>query len=255
MTPTGCFQAGAAVGLAGWKVWGGIAKVMLVGFIEGGRGRSSASVCSLVGNPPTVCLMHGVLILFFWIPSPPPPNLFPNLPMSVSNPTSPLVLRSATPADVLKIAFLIRQLAIYEQLEGQMVGDPQDLSRHLFGERPYAEAILAEWDGESVGLALFFHNYSTFLMQPGLYLEDLFVMPHYRGRGVGKALLQYLARLAVERGCGRFEWSVLDWNSPAIEFYQSQGAQILEEWRICRITGEALTDLASASTIAPVRFP
>ncbi|MEB3275062.1 MAG: GNAT family N-acetyltransferase [Prochlorothrix sp.] len=161
---------------------------------------------------------------------------------------SALVLRSATPADVLKIAFLIRQLAIYERLEDEMVGDPQDLSRHLFGERPYAEAILAEWEGESIGLALFFHNYSTFLMQPGLYLEDLFVMPQYRGRGVGKALLQHLAQIAIDRGCGRFEWSVLDWNTPAIEFYQSQGAEVLQEWRICRVTGQALTELAQTPT-------
>ncbi|KKJ01640.1 GNAT family acetyltransferase [Prochlorothrix hollandica PCC 9006 = CALU 1027] len=154
------------------------------------------------------------------------------------------VLRSATPADILSIAFLVRQLAIYEELEDQMTGTPEDLRNHLFGDRPYIEAILAEWEGKVVGMGLFFHSYSTFLMKPGLHLEDLFVMPEYRGRGIGKAILKHLAALAVERGCGRFEWSVLDWNTSAIEFYQSQGATVLDDWRICRVTDGALTQMA-----------
>jgi GNAT superfamily N-acetyltransferase len=126
-----------------------------------------------------------------------------------------------------------------------MVGTEELLREHLFGERRYAEVILAEVEGRPVGFALYFHNYSTFLTRPGIYLEDLFVFPEARGRGYGKALLTALGRLAVERGCGRLEWSVLDWNEPSIQFYRSLGAIGMDEWTINRVTGEALHRLAS----------
>ncbi|MBD2429455.1 GNAT family N-acetyltransferase [Phormidium sp. FACHB-1136] len=151
-----------------------------------------------------------------------------------------ITLRPAIPADVPTLVALIQALAEYEKLSHEVTGRPEDLARHLFGERPYAEAVLAELDGTTVGMALYFFNFSTFLMQPGLYLEDLFVLPDYRRRGVGQALFKYLGQLALERGCGRFEWSVLDWNTPAIEFYQRMGAEIKPEWQLCRLTGEAL---------------
>jgi len=155
-----------------------------------------------------------------------------------------LNLRPATPVDVPVLFELIQALAEYENLSHAVTGNADALSEHLFGSRPYVEAILAESAGEAVGFALFFTNYSTFLTQPGIYLEDLFVLPGYRRRGIGKAILTYLAQLAVERSCGRLEWSVLDWNQPAIAFYHRLGAAILEDWRICRVTGESLTQLA-----------
>ena len=167
------------------------------------------------------------------------------------------MIRPARPDDVPTIHSLIRDLARYEKLEHQVVGTEQELRDNLFGERPAAEVLLAEVDGAVAGFALFFHNYSTFLCRRGLYLEDLFVRPEHRGRGLGKALLQALARLAIERGCGRFEWAVLDWNAPAIGFYRSLGASLLEEWRIFRLTGGALTALADetrqaeASSVTP----
>jgi GNAT superfamily N-acetyltransferase len=154
------------------------------------------------------------------------------------------MIRCATPEDVPVIAQLIRALAEYEKLSHQVVLREEDLVRHLFGERPHAEVVLAEEAGTVVGFALFFHTYSTFLARPSLYLEDLFVLPEHRGRGHGKALLSHLARLAVERDCGRFEWSVLDWNAPAIAFYESFGAVPLKDWTVFRLTGEALTRLA-----------
>jgi GNAT superfamily N-acetyltransferase len=157
---------------------------------------------------------------------------------------SKLVLRPAKPADVPVIFELIQALAEYEKLSSAVTGSAEALSEHLFGSRPYAEVIIAEYAGQAVGFALFFHNFSTFLTQPGIYLEDLFVLPQYRGLGVGKAILSYLAGLAVERGCGRLEWSVLDWNEPAIAFYRRMGAAVLPDWRICRVTGESLTHLA-----------
>ncbi|MGC9524306.1 MAG: GNAT family N-acetyltransferase [Limnospira sp.] len=157
--------------------------------------------------------------------------------------SSQLHLRPATPADVPAIFSLIRALAEYEKLSHQVTGDADALKQHLFGARPYAEVILAEWEQKIVGFALFFPNYSTFLTQPGIYLEDLFVLPDYRGRGIGKALLKEVAKLAVSRGCGRLEWSVLDWNQPAIAFYQYMGAAVLPDWRICRVTGESLRQL------------
>jgi GNAT superfamily N-acetyltransferase len=119
------------------------------------------------------------------------------------------------------------------------------LASHLGGDRPLVEAVLAEQSGQALGFALFFHNYSTFLTQPGIYLEDLFVLPDYRRQGIGKALITYLAKLAVERNCGRLEWSVLDWNEPAIAFYEKMGATVLPDWRICRTTGLALDQMAA----------
>ncbi|ATB42629.1 acetyltransferase [Cystobacter fuscus] len=157
------------------------------------------------------------------------------------------MIRSATAEDVPVIARLIRALAEYEKLSHQAVLREEDLKQHLFGERPHAEVVLAEEAGTVVGFALFFHTYSTFLARPSLYLEDLFVLPEHRGGGHGKALLSHLARLAVERGCGRFEWSVLDWNAPAIAFYESFGAVPLKDWTVFRLTGEALTRLAGST--------
>jgi len=159
--------------------------------------------------------------------------------------TSELIVRSATPADVPNLFDLIKALAEYEKLSHAVTGDVASLESHLFGSHPYAEAIVAELAGEIVGFALFFPNYSTFLTKPGIYLEDLFVLPEYRGKGIGQALLTHLAKLAVDRDCGRLEWSVLDWNEPAIAFYRRMGASVLPDWRICRVTGEQLTNLAS----------
>jgi GNAT superfamily N-acetyltransferase len=165
------------------------------------------------------------------------------------------MIRFARPDDVHVILSLIVQLARYERLEHEVVGTEAELREHLFGARPRAEVLVVEDAGSVVGFALFFHNYSTFLCKPGLYLEDLFVLPSHRRKGYGKALLGALARLAVERGCGRFEWSVLDWNEPAKAFYRSLGAQQMDDWRIFRLTGDALQGLATrqdvASTVAP----
>jgi GNAT superfamily N-acetyltransferase len=149
-------------------------------------------------------------------------------------------IRFGRPDDVPTIFSLIKGLAEYERLAHDVVGTEELLREHLFGERPYVEVLLAEAEGRAVGFALFFHNYSTFLTRPGIYLEDLFVLPDERGRGYGKALLSALGRLAVERGCGRLEWSVLDWNEPSIQFYRSLGAVGLDEWTVNRVTGDAL---------------
>jgi GNAT superfamily N-acetyltransferase len=149
-------------------------------------------------------------------------------------------LRAAEPRDLDAIVALIRGLAEFEQLTHLLQVTPETLRPHLFGDRPVAEALVAESGGEVVAFALFFTNFSTFLAQPGLYLEDLYVTPAQRGRGIGKALLTRLAQLAVERGCGRFEWSVLDWNEQAIRFYRGFGATVMPDWRICRIAGDAL---------------
>ena len=157
------------------------------------------------------------------------------------------MIRPATPSDIPAIAGLIRALAEYEKLAHEAVLREEDLRQHLFGERRHAEVVLAEDGGQVAGFALFFHNYSTFLARPGLYLEDLFVLPEYRGKGHGKALLSHLAKLAMERGCGRFEWAVLDWNTPAIEFYKSFGAVPMHDWTVFRVTGEAMKRLAQAT--------
>jgi GNAT superfamily N-acetyltransferase len=156
------------------------------------------------------------------------------------------VIRASAPADVPALHALIRALARYEKLEHAHVGTAESLGDHLFGERRYCEALVAESGpgGPIVGFALFFHNYSTFLAQPGMYLEDLFVQPDERRRGHGRDLLAAVARIAVERGCGRFEWSVLHWNEPAIRFYRSLGATPLDDWGLFRIAGDALEHLA-----------
>ena len=153
-------------------------------------------------------------------------------------------IRPARLEDAPTIANLIRELAVYEKLEHQVKATADDLARHLFGDRPAAEAIIAEVDGEPVGFSLFFSTFSTFRGQPGLYIEDIFVRPEHRGRGIGKKLLANVARLAVDRGCGRLEWSVLDWNTPSIEFYRSQGAAPMDEWTVFRVDDRALIELA-----------
>jgi GNAT superfamily N-acetyltransferase len=153
-------------------------------------------------------------------------------------------LRPARIDDTPAIASLIRELAVYEKLEDQAKATADDLARHLFGDRPAAEVIVAEIDGEPVGFALYFSTFSTFRGQPGTYLEDIFVRPEHRGQGIGKALLASVARVAVERGSGRLEWSVLDWNAPSIEFYRSQGAVPMAEWTVFRVADEALNRLA-----------
>ena len=158
------------------------------------------------------------------------------------------MIRPATEADIPAIADLIRGLAEYERLSDDAALDEAALREHLFGDRPYAEVLLAEDEGEVVGFALFFHNYSTFLTKPGIWLEDLFVRPEHRGRGHGRALLAALARIAVERGCGRLEWSVLDWNEPSIAFYRSLGATPMADWTTYRLTGDALPALGGGST-------
>lgn len=149
-------------------------------------------------------------------------------------------IRAAEPRDLDDLVRLIRGLAEFEKLTHLLQVTPESLAPHLFGARPAAEALVAERDGRVIAFALFFTNFSTFLAQPGLYLEDLFVEPAERGHGVGQALLEHLARLAVSRGCGRFEWSVLDWNVDAIRFYERMGATVMPDWRICRVTGAAL---------------
>jgi GNAT superfamily N-acetyltransferase len=151
-----------------------------------------------------------------------------------------LQIRGAVDGDVPEILRLIRALAVYEKLEHQVIATEDKLRSSLFGARPAAEAVLGCVEGRAVGLALFFHNYSTFRANAGIYLEDLFVEPEHRGAGYGKALLLHVARLGVERGCERMEWSVLDWNAPAIGFYRSLGARLMDEWRICRLEGETL---------------
>ena len=153
-------------------------------------------------------------------------------------------IRPGELGDVPVIAELIRALARFEKLEHEVVMTEEKLTDSLFGERPYAETLIAEDDGEPVGFALFFHNYSTFLAQPGIYLEDLFVKPEHRGGGVGRALLERLAQLAVDRGCGRLEWAVLDWNVDAIRFYERLGAKPNADWTVYRLTGERLRELA-----------
>ena len=157
------------------------------------------------------------------------------------------MIRPATEQDVPIILDLIKQLADYERLADRVVATEQRLRDTLFGERPAAEVLLASLEGETVGFAVFFTNYSTFLAKPGLYLEDLFVKPHARGKGIGKALLASLAKIAVERDCGRVDWSVLNWNEPSLRFYESLGAVPLSDWTTHRLTGEALIKLARNS--------
>jgi GNAT superfamily N-acetyltransferase len=161
------------------------------------------------------------------------------------NPANQFSIRPATPADVPHIQSMIVELAVFEKLEHMVVATEALLHEGLFGAKPSCEAIIGEENGEVVTFALFFHNFSTFLTRKGLYLEDLYVRQAHRGKGYGSAMLRRLAQLAVERGCGRFEWSVLDWNEPAIKLYKAMGAEILPDWRICRVTGDALGALAA----------
>ena len=155
-------------------------------------------------------------------------------------------LRGAEPRDLPAIVGLIRELAEFEHLSHLVQTTEEALHPHLFGPRPVAEAVVAEVDGAVVAFALFFVNFSTFLARPGLYLEDLYVQPAFRRLGLGQALLRHLGALAVERGYGRFEWSVLDWNANAIAFYERMGASVLPDWRICRVTGDALAAFGRA---------
>ena len=157
------------------------------------------------------------------------------------------MIRPATEQDVPIILDLIKQLADYERLADRVVATEQRLRDTLFGERPAAEVLLASLEGETVGFAVFFTNYSTFLAKPGLYLEDLFVKPHARGKGIGKALLARLAKIAVERDCGRVDWSVLNWNEPSLRFYEALGAIPLTDWTTYRLTGDSLVKLARNS--------
>ena len=154
--------------------------------------------------------------------------------------TPAFALRAAEPRDLAAISGLIHELADFEKLTHLVQTTPEKLHPHLFGDRPVAEALVAEVDRTVVAFALFFTNFSTFLARPGLYLEDLYVQPAHRRAGIGRALLQRLGALAVERGCGRFEWSVLDWNENAIRFYEGMGATVMPDWRICRVAGDAL---------------
>jgi GNAT superfamily N-acetyltransferase len=156
----------------------------------------------------------------------------------------PIAIRPATPTDLPLIAQFIRDLAEYERLAHAVRFDEAGLGERLFGDRPYAEVLIGEIDGTPQGFALFFHNFSTFEGRPGIYLEDLFVRPEARGSGLGKALLQRLAQIAVERDCARFEWWVLDWNEPSIGFYKSLGATAMDEWTVFRLDGDALGALA-----------
>ncbi|OWQ95181.1 GNAT family N-acetyltransferase [Sphingopyxis witflariensis] len=158
-----------------------------------------------------------------------------------------LSIRPATPDDLPLIAQFIRDLADYEKLAHEVRFDEATLGEKLFGARPYAEVVIGELDGAPQGFALFFHNFSTFEGRPGIYLEDLFVRPEARGSGLGKALLIHLAALCTERDCARLEWSVLDWNAPAIGFYQSLGARMMDEWTVMRVDGDALTSLAASA--------
>jgi GNAT superfamily N-acetyltransferase len=157
---------------------------------------------------------------------------------------SRLQITPASRSDVPLILTLINELAVYEKLAHEVLATEEVLSESLFGARPSAEVVIASYDGEPVGYALFFHSFSTFVGRPGLYLEDVYVRPTMRGKGIGKAILAFLARLAVERKCGRFEWSVLNWNEPSIGFYRSLGAKPMDEWTVYRLAGESLERLS-----------
>lgn len=164
--------------------------------------------------------------------------------MTATPATDGIVLRPAQRDDVPIILAFIRELAVFEKLEHEAIATPALMEQALFGERPAAEVVIAEADGQPAGFVLFFTTFSTFVGLPGLYLEDLFVRPAFRKRGIATTLMRHLARTAVERGYGRFEWSVLDWNEPAIRFYRSLGARPMDEWTVQRVDGEALLALA-----------
>ncbi len=178
------------------------------------------------------------------------PALIPRRAATSQHDHAGMSIRAATPDDVPLILRFIRELAEYERMAHLVVATEEVLRETLFGARPYAEVVIAEEDGEAAGFALFFYNFSTFLGRPGIYLEDLYVRPEVRGRGVGRALLAHLARLAVERGCERLQWWVLNWNEPAIRFYRSVGAEPMDEWTVFRVSGDALERLAGEG-VAP----
>jgi len=157
---------------------------------------------------------------------------------------NPIQIRPAVASDAETIANLVRELAVYEKLEDHVRADADSFRRHLFGPQPKAEALIAEVNGNPVGFALFFHTFSTFRGQPGLYLEDIFVRPEFRGQGIGKRFFRELGRIAAERNCGRMEWAVLNWNKQAIEFYESRGARPIGDWTIYRLADEGLKELA-----------
>jgi GNAT superfamily N-acetyltransferase len=166
-------------------------------------------------------------------------------------PSTPLRIAPANESDVPVILSFIRKLAEYEKLSHLVVATEANIREHVFGANPVAEVLLAYWESEAVGFALYFRNFSTFLGQAGLYLEDIFVEPAHRGKGIGKALLARLAKIAVERGYGRLEWAVLDWNTPSIEFYRSLDAVPLDEWTVYRLTGDALAHQAGKQAPTP----
>ncbi len=157
---------------------------------------------------------------------------------------SNFIIRPATESDVGTIFSLIKELADYERLAHEVLATEEDIRKSLFGERPFAEALIGEYQKEPISFALFFYNFSTFIGKPGIYLEDLYIRPQYRSKGFGRRMLGYLARLAVKRGCGRFEWAVLDWNTPAIRAYERLNAKPMKDWILYRLTGKALAELA-----------
>jgi GNAT superfamily N-acetyltransferase len=161
-----------------------------------------------------------------------------------------ITIRSATKADIAQILVFVRALAVYEREPDAVTATEADLLEHGFRDNPYYSCLIADQDGVPVGFALFFYDYSTWLGRPGLYLEDLFVLPEHRGAGIGKALLQRLAAIALEKGCARMKWEVLDWNSPAIDFYNAMGAEIQKEWLNVRLSGEALERLAASGQVS-----
>ena len=160
--------------------------------------------------------------------------------------SSSVYIRRARPDDSTLIFSLICELAEYEKLSHEVEATEKDIAAALFGEHPLLFCEIAEWDGEGVGFAVWFFNFSTFSGRTGIYLEDLFVRPAFRGKGIGKALLAHLAKLCVENGWSRLQWSVLDWNTPSIDFYKSLGAEMMDEWKLCKVTGAALSQLAKA---------
>jgi len=167
----------------------------------------------------------------------------------------PLAIRSATAADVPEILAFIRALAVYERAPDAVTASEEDLLRDGFGPAPYYSCLIAELDGKPAGFAFYFFDYSTWLGRPGIYLEDLFVHPEFRGLGIGKALLQRVAAIAVEKNCARLKWQVLDWNAPAIDFYAAMGAEFMDEWRSVRLTGEALERLAGSEAAPAADSP
>ena len=164
--------------------------------------------------------------------------------MTIATPLPDFILRKATAKDCPLILSFIKELAEYEKLLHEVIASVDILEESLFGEMAYAQAVIGEYQGTAIGYALFFHNFSTFTGRPGIYLEDLYVKPHMRGKGFGKCLLAYLAKLAVDTGCTRVEWSVLDWNEPSIQFYRSIGAAPMDEWTVQRLDGDALASFA-----------